>query len=195
MKRAFDFVVSLFLIIAILPILFVISLVIVSGSRGGVIYRQIRVGKNNKDFKILKFRTMFTDSDKKGLLTVGMNDSRITPAGRWLRKHKIDELPQLLNVFWGDMSIVGPRPEVRKYVELYTPEQMKVLTVRPGITDFASLKYHKENEVLSMAENPEEMYVQKIMPEKINLNLKYIEQCSLWTDVKIIFRTIAVVFK
>ncbi|HOE04465.1 MAG TPA: sugar transferase [Bacteroidales bacterium] len=195
MKRGFDIVVSFLILIFILPLLLIISLAVLFDSKGGVFYRQVRVGKNGKNFKILKFRTMFTNSDKKGLLTVGMNDSRITRSGYWLRKHKLDELPQLINVLVGDMSLVGPRPEVPKYVEMYTGEQRKVLLVRPGITDYASLKYRNENEILAKSKDPEKEYIEVIMPEKISINMQYIGEASLGADLKIIWLTIKVVFK
>jgi len=137
MKRVFDIIISFLLLIFLLPLFIVISIVIIAGSKGGVFYCQQRVGKNNTDFRIFKFRTMFINSDTKGLLTVGMKDSRITSAGQLLRKYKIDELPQLFNVLFGSMSLVGPRPEVRKYVDLYSADQLKVLSVKPGITDYA----------------------------------------------------------
>jgi len=195
MKRGFDIVVSFLILIFILPLLLIISLAVLFDSKGAVFYRQVRVGKNGKNFKILKFRTMFTNSDKKGLLTVGMNDSRITRSGYWLRKHKLDELPQLINVLVGDMSLVGPRPEVPKYVEMYTGEQRKVLLVRPGITDYASLKYRNENEILAKSKDPEKEYIEVIMPEKISINMQYIGEASLGADLKIIWLTIKVVFK
>ncbi len=163
-------------------------------SRGGVFFAQKRVGKNNADFSLLKFRTMRTGSEKMGQLTIGSKDLRITKVGYFLRKFKLDELPQLINVLKGDMSLVGPRPEVRKYVELYTPEQMKVLLVRPGITDYASLKYFDENELLAKSDNPEKTYIEKIMPEKLSINLKYIEKVSLAEDIRIIFKTIGRIF-
>jgi lipopolysaccharide/colanic/teichoic acid biosynthesis glycosyltransferase len=159
-------------------------------SKGGVFYKQIRVGKNNKDFKLYKFRSMRVNSDKQGLLTVGSKDSRITKAGYFIRKYKIDELPQLFNVLKGDMSFVGPRPEVRRYVDLYSKEQMKVLSVRPGITDPASIKYRNENDILSSASNPEEYYIQHIMPDKLKINIDYINTQTFIKDIKIIFQTI-----
>lgn len=159
-------------------------------SRGGIFYRQVRVGKNNKDFFLLKFRTMQSGADKKGLLTVGSKDSRVTRVGYYLRKYKLDELPQLFNVLFGGMSLVGPRPEVRKYVDLYNQEQQQVLSVKPGITDYASIEYSNENEILAKAENPEQTYITEIMPHKLLLNLKYIHEQGFITDVKIIFRTI-----
>jgi lipopolysaccharide/colanic/teichoic acid biosynthesis glycosyltransferase len=159
-------------------------------SRGGTFYRQLRVGKNDREFYLLKFRTMQSGSDKKGLLTVGSRDSRVTRIGYYLRKYKLDELPQLFNVLFGSMSMVGPRPEVRKYVDLYNTEQKKVLCVKPGITDYASIQYVNENELLAKAVNPEETYINDIMPHKILLNLKYINDQGFVTDIKIIFRTI-----
>jgi lipopolysaccharide/colanic/teichoic acid biosynthesis glycosyltransferase len=155
-----------------------------------VFYRQLRVGRFGKDFRLWKFRTMRPDSDKKGLLTVGGRDPRVTRVGFYLRKYKLDELPQLLNVLSGDMSLVGPRPEVRKYVELYSPEQKRVLEVRPGITDYASIEYSDENELLARSADPERTYIDEVMPAKLRLNMKYIEEKSFATDIKIIFRTI-----
>lgn len=172
------------------PLFVILSILIVLDSKGGIFYRQVRVGKNNKDFKILKFRTMYSDSDKKGLLTIGNKDNRITRSGYYLRKYKLDELPQLFNVLKGEMSFVGPRPEVRKYVDLYDETQKKVLQVKPGITDYASIEYRNENEILSKSNNPEQTYINEIMPAKLKLNLKYIEDQSLLTDIKIIIKTI-----
>ncbi|HOK37338.1 MAG: sugar transferase [Bacteroidales bacterium] len=194
MKRIFDIVFSFIGIIILLPIFILISLIILFDSKGGIFYRQTRVGKNNKDFKIFKFRTMYPDSDKKGLLTVGSRDNRITKPGYFLRKYKLDELPQLFNVFIGDMSFVGPRPEVRKYVEMYNDEQKKVLSVRPGITDYASIEYRNENDILAKSKNPEQTYIKEIMPAKLELNLKYIREKSTITDLKIIFKTILKIF-
>jgi len=189
MKRLFDIVASIFGLIFLFPFLFVIGILIVVDSNGGVFYRQVRVGLGNKDFRIFKFRTMKPDSDKAGLLTVGAKDNRITNIGVFLRKYKIDEFPQLLNVLIGDMSFVGPRPEVRKYVDMYDPEQLKVLNVRPGITDYASIEYSNENELLAKSDNPEKTYIDEVMPAKLTLNLKYINEAGLVTDIKIIFRT------
>ncbi|MBL7907918.1 MAG: sugar transferase [Bacteroidia bacterium] len=189
-KRCFDIIVSLIAIIILLPILLLIALWIKIDSRGSIIYKQIRVGKGGRDFGIFKFRTMHPDSDIKGLLTVGGRDPRITNAGYLLRKYKLDELPQLFNVLKGDMSLVGPRPEVRKYVSRYSDEQLKVLSVKPGITDFASIHYSNENEILAKSANPEQTYVQEIMPHKLALNLKYIQEASLMTDLKIIAATV-----
>jgi len=189
-KRVFDITCSFFGLMFLGPWLVLIAIFIVTDSKGGVFYKQVRIGKDNKDFKIFKFRTMRPDSDKQGLLTVGAKDNRITKIGIFLRKYKLDELPQLLNVLAGDMSFVGPRPEVRKYVEMYNAEQLAVLNVQPGITDYASIEYSNENELLAKSENPEQTYIKEIMPSKIKLNLKYIDEISLGTDIKIIFATI-----
>lgn len=190
LKRIFDIFFSLLgLVILLLPFL-IIALLISIDSRGGVFYKQTRVGKNGVDFKLFKFRSMRRDADKAGLLTVGGRDNRITKIGYGLRKSKMDELPQLLNVLIGDMSLVGPRPEVRKYVDLYNKEQKQVLSVKPGITDYASIEYSDENELLGKEENPEEVYINEIMPAKLKLNLKYIAEQGVFTDLKIIFKTI-----
>lgn len=191
MKRLFDIFFSFIGLVVLLPVFLIISLLIVIDSRGGVFYRQVRVGKNGKDFGLFKFRSMVSNADKKGLLTVGGRDSRITRVGYYLRKYKLDELPQLINVLIGDMSLVGPRPEVRKYVQLYNDEQLKVLSVKPGITDYASIEYSNENELLGSVDNPEEVYIKEVMPAKLKLNLKYIEDQGLMTDIKIIFMTLA----
>lgn len=193
-KRLLDIFFSFVGLIILLPFFMVIGLIIMLDSKGGVFYQQIRVGKNNKEFGLLKFRTMKPDADKKGLLTVGGKDPRITPIGFYLRKFKIDELPQLINVFFGDMSLVGPRPEVKKYVAIYNKEQLKVLQVKPGITDYASIEYFNENELLGKSNNPEETYIKEIMPAKLKINLKYIEEYSVLTDFKIIFKTIGKIF-
>lgn len=188
-KRIFDFILSLFGIILLFPLFVVISILIILDSPGGIFYLQTRVGKNNKDFKLFKFRTMKTDSDKKGLLTVGNADSRITRSGLWLRKYKLDELPQLFNVLLGDMSLVGPRPEVRKYVDMYSPEQLQVLCVKPGITDNASIEYADENELLSKQSEPEKFYISEVMPAKLRINLEYISNQSVAEDLRIILKT------
>ena len=189
MKRILDILCSFSVLLLLLPVWLVVALLIVLESRGGVFYVQKRVGKDNRDFNLYKFRTMRPDADSKGLLTVGARDSRITRVGYFLRKYKIDEFPQLLNILKGDMSIVGPRPEVRKYVDLYTPEQMRVLTVRPGLTDYASIRYVNESEVLAASEDPERTYIEEVMPAKLALNLQYIENQSLKEDFKLIFKT------
>jgi lipopolysaccharide/colanic/teichoic acid biosynthesis glycosyltransferase len=190
LKRLLDIMCSFFGLLLLSPLLILVSLWIGLGSRGGVFYRQTRVGKNNVDFKLFKFRTMYTGADKKGLLTVGGRDPRITSAGYYLRRYKLDELPQLLNVLFGSMSLVGPRPEVRKYVELYNAEQKKVLLVKPGITDYASLEYFSENDLLARSSDPEKTYIEEVMPAKLALNKKYISEAGLSTDLKIIFRTV-----
>ncbi len=176
------------------PLFILIGLLIIFDSRGVVFYKQIRVGKLGKDFKLFKFRTMRPDSDKKGLLTVGAKDSRITPIGIYLRKYKLDELPQLLNVLGGSMSLVGPRPEVRKYVDLYTEEQAKVLDVKPGITDYASIEYINENEILAQSSNPEKTYIEQVMPAKLELNKIYIQNPGLMQDLKILLLTLKKIF-
>lgn len=168
----------------------VLAVAIAIDSRGGIFFLQTRVGKNNKDFKLIKFRTMRVDAESKGQLTIGGRDSRITRTGYFLRRYKLDELPQLVNVLLGDMSLVGPRPEVRRYVDLYTPLQLQVLSVKPGITDYASIKYANENELLATAENPEQFYIDTIMPDKLAINLEYIKNRAFGTDIKIIFKTI-----
>lgn len=193
-KRLFDIGFSLLGIIVLSPFLIAISLIILATSKGGAFYRQVRVGKNGKEFKLIKFRTMRKDADKSGQLTVGMRDRRITAIGYYLRKYKLDEFPQLINVFTGNMSFVGPRPEVPKYVALYNTEQRTVLTVKPGITDYASIVYSEENALLANAENPEELYISKIMPAKLKLNIRYIEDMGLATDIGIIFKTIGKIF-
>lgn len=195
LKRTFDLVMSLIGVLILLPFLIIISLFILFDSKGGVFYKQVRVGRNNRDFLLLKFRTMCTDADKKSLLTVGLSDSRVTRVGKFLRKYKLDELPQLFNILKGDMSLVGPRPEVRKYVSLYTNEQLKVLNVKPGLTDFASIEYMDESDLLAQSENPEQTYINEIMPDKLNLNFKYIKKQSFTTDLSILFKTIFGIFR
>lgn len=189
-KRSFDIIFSLIGILILSPFFLLFAILVVINSGFPVFYRQQRVGKNGSDFSLLKFRTMKAGSEKNGLLTVGEKDPRITGIGYFLRKYKIDELPQLFNVFVGDMSLVGPRPEVRKYVEMYSAEQKIVLSVKPGITDYASIVYSNENELLSRSEDPEQDYIGKVMPSKLKLNLKYIQEKSLGTDLKIILKTI-----
>lgn len=195
MKRLFDIVMSLIGLIFLLPFFFVIAIWILLDSPGGVFYRQSRVGKNGAGFKLWKFRSMRPDSDRQGLLTVGGRDPRITRSGYFLRKYKFDELPQLINVLVGDMSFVGPRPEVRKYVDLYNAEQRKVLDVRPGITDIASLEYFDENELLGKSTDPERTYIEEVMPAKLKLNLQYIDKANLGTDIGMILRTLKRIFE
>ena len=195
MKRAFDIVSCTLAVLVLFPFGLIIALCIACGSRGGVFYRQMRVGKDNKDFKLLKFRTMRPNADQQGLLITVGADSRITRIGGFLRKYKIDELPQLLNIIKGDMSVVGPRPEVRRYVELYDERQRRVLTVRPGLTDYASLQYISESELLAESADPEKTYIEEIMPAKLELNLQYIEKQSLKEDLKLIFQTLFSIFR
>ncbi len=189
-KRLFDIIFSLSGILTLSPLFIIIALLIVFDSKGSVFYLQKRVGKDNKDFYLIKFRTMKTHSDKNGLLTIGNKDSRITRSGYFLRKFKLDEFPQLFNVLFGNMSIVGPRPEVRKYVNMYNDEQKRVLKVKPGITDYASIEYINENEILQKATDPENTYIHQVMPHKLSLNLKYIKKTGVLTDLRIIFYTI-----
>lgn len=189
MKRIFDILISLVILTVFFPFGLCIAILIAVSSRGGVFYLQERVGKNSVPFQLFKFRTMQVNSDKQGQLTVGMRDTRITRIGYFLRKFKLDEFPQFLNVLRGDMSIVGPRPEVKKYVDLYTDDQKWVLSVKPGITDFASLEYFKENELLGKSENPEKTYIEEIMPAKLELNKKYASNPTLSTDIRIVWRT------
>ncbi len=190
MKRLFDIVCSFFGLVFLSWLFVFVALWVGLSSKGGVFYRQRRVGRCNRDFTIYKFRSMRVNSDRQGFLTIGGRDGRITKAGVFIRKYKLDELPQLFNVLRGDMSFVGPRPEVRKYVELYTEEQKKVLTVRPGITSLSSIKYRNENEILSRSDNPEQYYIDVIMQDKLAIELDYLEQRSLLTDIKVIFQTI-----
>ena len=189
MKRIFDIFVSSVILLIFLPFGIIISIFIVTGSRGGIFYRQQRIGKNGVDFGLLKFRTMKPNSDKLGHLTVGMRDPRITKIGYFLRKTKMDEFPQFLNVISGEMSIVGPRPEVQEFVNLYTKEQRKILNIKPGITDYASLQYFDENRLLGEAENPRETYINEIMPAKLLLNEKYLANPTVGHDIQIMWKT------
>lgn len=189
-KRIFDFLFSFFGIIILSPIFIIVSIAIKLDSKGSILFLQKRVGRYGKEFNIYKFRTMVTDAEKLGKqITVG-KDNRITRVGAFLRKFKIDELPQLFNVLKGDMSLVGPRPEVPKYVALYNEEQRKVLDIRPGITDMASLRYKDENDILGKVDNPEEYYINVIMKDKLNLNLEYIEKSNVFFDIYLILKTI-----
>jgi len=192
--RLFDFIFSLAGLLLLLPVFIVISILIAADSRGGIFFFQKRVGKDGKDFSLWKFRTMYTDSERHGQITVGAGDSRITRPGKFLRKYKLDELPQLVNVLTGVMSLVGPRPEVRRYVDMYTQEQRKVLEVKPGVTDYASIEYAGENELLARSPDPLKTYVEEIMPAKIRLNMKYIERPTLGNYFKIIFLTVGKIF-
>ena len=191
MIRFFDILFSFLGILFLFPVFLFLYIAIRLESKGGGFYKQLRVGRNGKDFYVYKFRSMRIGSDRQGLITVGGRDPRITRIGYFIRKYKLDELPQLFNVLKGDMSLVGPpRPEVRKYVDLYTDEQRKVLSVRPGITDYASIEYVDENTILGQAEDADKVYVEQIMPDKIHYNMKYIEHRSVMEYFKIIFLTI-----
>lgn len=172
------------------PLFVIISIWIKIDSKGPVFYKQMRVGRNNVDFKLFKFRSMRIGADKGSLITIGGRDSRVTRSGYYIRKYKLDELPQLINVFFGDMSLVGPRPEVRRYVDYYSPEQVKVLSVRPGITDYASLEYIDENIILEKSTNPDETYINEILPAKIELNMRYINHRTVGEYFKVIFLTV-----
>ena len=189
MIRFFDIVFSLLGILLLSPVFLLLYIAICLESKGGGFYKQLRVGRYGGDFYVYKFRSMRVGADKKGLITVGVRDPRITRTGYLIRKYKLDELPQLFNVLKGDMSLVGPRPEVRKYVDLYTDEQKKVLSVRPGITDYASIEYVDENMILGEASDPDRAYIEQIMPDKIRYNMKYICNRSVKEYFKIIFLT------
>lgn len=189
MKRLFDCVVSLIILLCFLPFGILISLAIGLESRGGVFYRQERIGQFGKPFRLWKFRTMRKNADQFGKLTVGMRDPRITRVGLFIRKVKLDEFPQFLNVLSGEMSIVGPRPEVQEYVDEYTAEQRQILEVKPGITDYASLEYYNENELLGKSDNPRKTYIEEVMPAKIELNRKYIANPTIGHDLKIMWMT------
>jgi len=189
-KRVFDVLFSVAGLLFLLPVFLLVIVLLKLDSKGSIFYKQIRVGLNQKNFELIKFRTMYANSDKAGLLTIGDHDSRITRVGCWLRKYKIDELPQLINILKGEMSFVGPRPEVLKYVMLYDAFQKRVLTVKPGITDWASIQYIDENQLLANADDPESFYINTIIPSKITQNLKYIEHHNLWVDLKIISYTL-----
>ncbi len=194
LKRLFDLTIAAFALIILLPVLVCIYIWVILDSRGGGIYKQVRIGRYKQAFHLYKFRTMRTGSDKKQLITVGDRDPRVTRAGFFLRKYKLDELPQLFNVLIGDMSMVGPRPEVGKYVALYNEEQQKILSIKPGITDYASIAFINESELLVKSNDPEKTYINEILPEKVKLNLLYLNQMSLSTDLKIIGQTIIKIF-
>lgn len=195
MKRLFDIVASGLGLIVLSPLFLILAIWIKLDSKGPVFYRQVRVGYKNKDFRIFKFRSMRVGADKGSLVTIGGHDPRVTRSGYFIRKFKFDELPQLINVFLGDMSLVGPRPEVRHYVDYWTPEQMHVLDVRPGITDPASIKFRNENELMEKTEDPEKYYIEVIMQEKIKLYLEYVEKHSFFYDLGLIFKTFWVIVK
>ena len=194
LKRIFDIIFSLFGLILLSPFMIIIAILIKLDSKGPIFFKQVRVTKNGREFKIFKYRTMKIGSDKYSQITVG-KDSRITKVGDFLRKYKLDEIPQLINVLIGDMSLVGPRPEVPKYVALYTEEQREILKVRAGITDYASIEFSNENDILANEADPEKAYIEKIMPRKIELNKKYLSEISVMTDIKIILLTIKKILK
>lgn len=189
MKRLFDILFSLVILLVFLPFGIIISLIILLTSRGGVFYIQERIGREGIPFGLFKYRTMRKDADKEGKLTVGMRDARITGIGYFLRKFKLDEFPQFINVLVGDMSVVGPRPEVKEYTDLYNEKQREVLSVKPGITDYASLEYYDENRLLGESDHPRETYINEIMPAKIDLNRKYLDRPTVSHDLKIIWLT------
>lgn len=195
MKRIFDVIASGLGLVVLSPLFLILAVWIKLDSKGPVFYRQVRVGLHNKDFRIFKFRSMRVGADKGSLVTIGGRDPRITRSGYFIRKFKFDELPQLINVFVGDMSLVGPRPEVRHYVDYWTDEQMHVLDVRPGITDPASIKFRNENELMEQAEDPEKYYIEVIMQEKLKLYLEYVQNHSFWGDIGLIFKTFWVIVK
>ena len=190
MIRFIDLIFSFFGLIFLSPVFFIISILIKFESKGGVFYKQERIGKNKVSFQLFKFRSMAVNSDKSGLLTVGMNDSRITKIGHFIRRFKIDELPQLINVLKGEMSLVGPRPEVKKYVDLYSESQQIVLYVKPGMTDLASIEFSNENELLEKQEQPELYYIEHIMPKKIELNKQFIQNPTVYQYFRIILLTL-----
>lgn len=193
--RFFDVLIAFILLILLFPVLLLVAILIKISSKGPVIFRQSRVGKNGIDFILYKFRTMYVDTEHKSAITVGNRDSRITPIGYFLRKYKMDELPQLFNVLKNDMSVVGPRPELRKYVELYTQEQRKVLRLKPGITDYASIHFRHENELLAKQAAPEKFYIENILPVKIQLNSQYAAKRNLRVYFVIIFNTVLSLFR
>ena len=195
LKRLFDFIASLLGLLILFPFFLAVGLIIKIDSNGPVFYKQSRIGVFGREFKIYKFRTMYLGSDKKGMLSIGNQDNRITKIGYYLRKYKVDELAQLINVVFGEMSLVGPRPEVNKYVEMYSKEDRSILSVKPGITDYASIYFRDETELLKNAANPEKFYVEKILPKKLTLNKKYLAEKSFFVDLKIIFKTLLVIIK
>lgn len=194
MKRAFDIVVSAVTLAVLSPIFLIIALAILTTMGWPIFFRQTRIGKDSKAFKIIKFRTMVKKADKQGLPITTGQDPRVTAIGRILRKTKLDELPQFLNVLWGQMSLVGPRPEVPRYVRMYSRKQMRVLSVKPGLTDPAAIAYRDEETILAGYDDPEKAYIEQIMPDKLKLNLSYIEQASFAGDLALLFRTFTKLF-
>ncbi len=195
MIRLCDIVFGFFGLLFLSPLFLIVALWIVIDDPGPVFYRQQRVGKDGKNFGLLKFRSMRKDADKMSLITIGDRDPRVTRAGYYIRKYKLDELPQLWNVLVGEMSLVGPRPEVRKYVDLYTNEQRKVLSVRPGITDYASIEYIDENRLLAASSDPDKTYIEEIIPAKIALNMRFINHQTLGEYFKIILLTLTKIIR
>jgi lipopolysaccharide/colanic/teichoic acid biosynthesis glycosyltransferase len=194
MKRIFDVLFSGFVLLCFMPIGLVLAILILVESKGGVFFKQVRIGKNGTPFYLFKFRSMFIDAESMGKITIGSRDPRITRVGFYIRRYKLDEFPQFINVIRGEMSIVGPRPEVKEYVDLYSEEQRNILAVKPGITDYASLTYFHENEILAKSENPQQTYIQEVMPEKIKLNEKYLANPTLLQDISIIRKTVVKMF-
>lgn len=194
LKRIFDILSSITVLMMFLPIFIIIGLLIIIDSPGGMFYKQKRIGLNGKEFGLYKFRSMKTNADKEGQITIG-NDSRVTKIGSIIRKFKLDEIPQLINIIIGHMSVVGPRPEVEKYVKLYNETQLKVLTVKPGLTDLASIEFINEQDILGKSKNPNETYINEIMPAKLKLNLKYINERNFFYDLGVIFKTILKIFR
>lgn len=194
MKRAFDIIVSIIILVVLSPLFLVLSLVILVTMGWPIFFRQTRIGKDSKAFKIIKFRTMIKRAEKQGLPITTGRDPRVTPVGRFLRRTKLDELPQFLNVLWGHMSLVGPRPEVPRYVRMYSRKQMRVLSVKPGLTDPATIAYRDEESILAGFDDPEKAYIERIMPDKLKLNLSYIERASFTGDLALLFRTLAKLF-
>jgi lipopolysaccharide/colanic/teichoic acid biosynthesis glycosyltransferase len=193
LKRSFDILASLFVLLVLFPFLFFVGIWILLDTKGGIFYRQTRVGKNGKEFRLLKFRSMRLNADQTGQLTVG-NDERVTKSGKFIRKYKIDEFPQLLNIIVGNMSLVGPRPEVPKYVALYSEEQRMVLSVLPGLTDLATIEYIDEQQALGQSEDPEREYLEQVLPAKLALSLRYIEERTFFLDIKLLLKTIVQIF-
>lgn len=189
-KRIFDLTLSVLGLLILLPVLILTAILIKCSSPGPVLFKQERIGLNGQPFQIIKLRTMVVDAEKSGRQITVYDDPRITKVGKYLRKFKIDELPQLYNVLKGEMSLVGPRPEVKKYVEMYSEQQLAVLSVKPGITDYASIEFRNEDELLALSDNPEQVYIEIIMPYKLKLGLKYIKDMSLITDLKILLFTL-----
>lgn len=194
-KRIFDLIASSFAIIIFSPVLIIVSLSIKLYDSGPVFYRAPRTGKNNVPFKMFKFRSMVLNADKIGAASTTLSDPRITPIGQFLRKHKLDEIPQLFNVLLGQMSIIGPRPEIKKFTDLFNEQEKMILSVKPGISDYASVKFSDEGKILEGSDDPDKAYFELIRPKKIELQLQYVKEKSLATDLKIIFLTLAAIIK